>query len=426
MADRTDHSVRLFPNVSDLSGLETFLRQQLRDRLSAVKKLPSVAKRRKFILMCDFFIDFDDENALLELVTLHRMGVIELMLVVANAYPSDDRATGARGMLNVLGGDLWKVQVARGTNANGHRRPIGRYEFLGVEDYTTNVDQNTIGNMERLVTQVLGECAARDEKVTIVANSALTDLARLFQFHGDLMARAVEEIVFMGDPLRDLGKPESTGNVILDANGHFRPGTAQNCKTDDTAAADVMQWVQSHLNPDGTPVIKLIMVTREIVYGVKVPYVFYRQMLWSENPIGERLVRAQDAGLVELFRKTLNPAAHGLPPDRDWRWFRDEFCGKNPDIHPAMELIPGDHVRSIMLYDAVNSLFAVPEFRPRFAMPVAVINGHEVYGTKVGKRLQHGITDVASLKQVMAQLILESLRPMITTIHGNVGIKLAA
>jgi hypothetical protein len=59
-------------------------------------------------------------------------------------------------------------------------------------------------------------------------------------------------------------------------------------------------------------------------------------------------------------------------------------------------------------------------------MPVAVINGHEVYGTKVGKRLQHGITDVASLKQVMAQLILESLRPMITTIHGNVGIKLAA
>ncbi|MEN9328181.1 MAG: hypothetical protein RI947_989, partial [Candidatus Parcubacteria bacterium] len=135
MADRTDHSVRLFPNVSDLSGLETFLRQQLRDRLSAVKKLPSVAKRRKFILMCDFFIDFDDENALLELVTLHRMGVIELMLVVANAYPSDDRATGARGMLNVLGGDLWKVQVARGTNANGHRRPIGRYEFLGVEDY---------------------------------------------------------------------------------------------------------------------------------------------------------------------------------------------------------------------------------------------------------------------------------------------------
>lgn len=339
------------------------------------------------IIIGDFGKDLDDENALLYAVGAQKHGDVQLLGVVANLIPSEQRARLARGMLDLLEVD---APVAAGTSCNVTGK-LYDYEM----DVPYLAPETPESNGIDLLPELLD---ASEGKSTLVLNSGMTDAAELLDTFPKLVHSKVERIAIMG------GVQVKNDEVILDGHGRMLPDSAANNMFDPDAAAYLYERAQAENIP-------LTVVTREAAYGCKFHLSFYEELAATGNPIGSSLLQRERPGLTKLWHEANAPADSelrgSLPARCDRQWFVDTFlAGEDPGDAPD---IWGQAVRvgEFQLYDSLN-VAAVT--RREFFNPTPVeVHGieHNIVGVS---KINHGIKNIPGLRRHVQSRELDALR----------------
>jgi len=350
----------------------------------------------------DFGKDLDDENALLYAVGAQRSGEAELVAVVANLDPVENRARLAQGMLRVLG---VQMEVGMGTDCNqiDHTQP-----------YETDVPYLAIGYQFRDGMDVLGEAleSSPDYGLSLVLNSGLTDAARLFEAEPYLARRKLAQVAIMGGVATD-GEA-----ILLNEYGRMIPDSAANNLFDPAASTFAYDWLQANQVP-------LSVLTREAAYACKFEFAFYEQLAATGNPvgqamyereaarehnIGEAIRNRQEPALNELWRVANLPVGtpeRGALPDRcDRAWFVQTYLN-GADPGEVQEIWPlALDVGTFQLYDSLNVASVV---RPDLFDP-AYVTVHDTTHRIIGvSARRYGIRDVAALRDHVASRELTAL-----------------
>ena len=150
---------------------------------------------------------------------MRRTGLIGEMTVVANLGDNYMRARLAKGTLNALGAH--DVRVAKGSDGGQANEEIHDYEFAHVPYLAPESELDERGGHE-LIFAALSEARKKSHKITIVLNSALTDMAMVLRDERwDAVAPGVvSHIVLMGGIARveqdKIAIDESAANNAFD------------------------------------------------------------------------------------------------------------------------------------------------------------------------------------------------------------------
>jgi hypothetical protein len=377
--------------------------------LAGRRRAPTVAKTRvrkhdiRFVIAGDFGKDPDDEVSLLwqngELkhrIFLKTSGsrkqdLFELAAVVANLAPAIQRARLAKGMLRELGQPT--VRVGIGTDC-GHGSEGHEAEF---EDIPYLADYSDLEDGADLLRKTLE--AGKDDSVTLVLISGLTDVANLLREHHDLVKRKVKSVAVMG------GVQQQNDAVVLDADGFMNPDTAANNAFDMGSAVYFYRRIQELAIP-------MTILTREAAYACPVPRSIYERLAATGHPVGIKLLNSQRYLIEDLWRRANlpgdDPARKKLPARCDKKWFCTVFCaGMGLDRTSADSI--WDLIQSFNLYDPMTLIAAIPKLCRRFYDPTEVaVNGitHQIIG--VSKK-HHGVRDGKRLARYMTQRFLLAL-----------------
>jgi inosine-uridine nucleoside N-ribohydrolase len=172
--------------------------------------------------------DPDDDYAAAVLLALSGEGAVALAGVVVNRRPVEVRAKHFPAVLAALGVQLHGQPVPVGTGAGTIGRPMPPvHPGVPIVPAPPPVDGR------QLQAELLRQ--ARDESVTVLVTTGLTDLDWLLHAYGRLARRKIRAIIMMSDA-RPGGPPE-TGAPWL-------PGDAANNTVDPAAAARVFARLQ--------------------------------------------------------------------------------------------------------------------------------------------------------------------------------------
>ncbi|OGL99737.1 hypothetical protein A2501_00270 [Candidatus Uhrbacteria bacterium RIFOXYC12_FULL_57_11] len=335
------------------------------------------------LMVGDFGKDLDDEFAMLLAVALARRGYVRLLGVIANLNPALERARLAKGTLEAVGFGHVPVSVGMSVTMDG-RTPSHETDVSYLADAS-----RLFGDGQELLRRVLTDSA---EPVTLVLNSALTDVVAFIKTDADLFLRRVGHVAIMG-------------GVRVTDDGHLIPDDAANNEFDLPAAEFIYRWLRDNRVPT-------TVLMREAAYVCQM--VAWMPVMLAElgHPVGLALARRLPLAMDELWQ-----AVHAEPGStvrgrlpvsrtRDW-YVRTSMWEQDPGI-------PGDQpawpfVQTFRLYDPMNVLAAVPELARRFYDPERFeINGvtHRVIGRVRGN---HCVHDPNDLRGALAHYIREAL-----------------
>ncbi len=353
---------------------------------------------RSLLVIMDPGRDQDDEDTLVALNRFVRMGLMDVLGVVANLAPSANRARLARGTLDTLG--LPEIPVGIGTGCTQPDDDGMAYQwavsYLSPEDAV--VDGKTL--LRRTLE------GAQPGQIVLVLLSGLTDAYEIMREEPALFASRVRRVVFMG------GVEASGDSVKVYKDGRFRPDpTAQNVKFDTDSAGVLYKQLQLM----GIP---MTILTRHAAAAAKVPRAIYDEMADTGHPVGVRLREAQKTAIEELWRRANLPDGHadrmGLPGRCNAAWFRGAFLGGQGDDRGADDGI-WDLVQTFMLYDPMTLFAAVPSLREYFFEPEVIevcdANGHPVEHLVIGvSAARHGVSHPEELASYLTKALVESLQ----------------
>ena len=346
--------------------------------------------KENIIMIGDFGKDLDDEHSLVLAAGLQKRSLINLVAVVANLKPTLRRAQLAKGTLTQLG--LSQIPVGAGMVVFQDEKS---YDYEIKVPYL--VDELQIDNGQDLLTQQLK--AAKNESITLVLQSGLTDAAVLALLDRDLFLQKVSCVTIMG------GVETQNGKILLDENGFMKPNNASNNSFDWKSTVYLYQTLQEL----GVPII---ITTRNVSYACQVPLAFYDKMVETGNPVGRCLKERQNLSLQKLWETACLPAGHRqrgtLPKDRNRQWLVDVFCnGKDPGISPYNEIWP--FVGQFNLYDPINLIVTVKKLRNIFFDPTEVIVKNTVHLVVGISPKKHGIKNTNKLRQFICNAEIEGL-----------------
>lgn len=342
------------------------------------------------IIVGDFLKDLDDEHTLCVAALLHRERAINLKCVIANLAPSELRARGAKGTLNMLG--LPNIPVG-----------VGLPVFKGqTYPYEANVaylaDKNeVVANGQQLLVDTLQGCP--DKSVVLVLQSGMTDAAELLRSHERLCLDKLSQVAIMG------GVVVEDGEVKLDEAGLMTPNNSNNNAFD----MDSANWLYRQLQVLGIP---MIITTRDAAYAAQVPFKMYDEMAATGNPIGACLKNRQMPALQKLWQAACSPSGSEirgtLPDDRDRQWFVRAFCeNENPPIEDDGEIWP--YVVGFNLYDPINFLAGIPGLRTVFFEPYVIRVGHTTHCIIGVSPKEHNIKSIAPLRRFLVDIEVKAL-----------------
>ena len=359
------------------------------------------------IIIGDFLKDLDDEHALIGAVGLMRRGLIDIKCVVANSYPSDVRARGAKGTLQQLGFPL--IPVAAGyEQLNTTPACANPYEtdvpyLAAIEDIECNIELRGTP----LLVRTLQECA--DRSVILVLNSAMTDAYQLIQHDESLFCAKILHVAIMG------GIRTSEGDENWfdrdEVTGYVNPNNAANNAFDMESAEGLYAALQ-RLN------VPMLVTMRSLAYATQVPFRLYDALERTGHVVGQCLKRRQQPALQKLWQSACASAGSEergqLPQDRTRTWFVTVFCGgEDPPIPDGAEGI-WSHVHTFNLYDPANLYVAIPELYFHFffdAIPIDRDGMHAVLGLS---DLRCGVVDreafVTFMQEIEVEALLEAVR----------------
>lgn len=305
--------------------------------------------------------DQDDEDTLVLLNRAVRLGILDVMGVVANLQPSIERARLARGTLQVLG--MNDVPVGFGSGHSMVDDDSLPYEFQ--VGYISKRDEVVDG--ERLVLETLSN--APDKGVVLTLISTLTDAARVLHDHRGLFCKKVRRVVVMGGVMSEGDVPQ------LSTDGFLIPDPSAQNHAFDVAAA---KYLYRELQASSIP---MTILSRHAAAAARVPRSMYDDMAATGHPVGIRLQDAQRRAIEELWRranlKEGDAGRLGLPGRCDKAWFLNAFCDGHGLDRDGQEGI-WDLVRTFMLYDPCTLIAAMPGLREYFYSPYV----HELQGAE--------------------------------------------
>ena len=341
--------------------------------------------------------DLDDELALVTTAGLQKLGLVQLLGVVANLEPSLERAKLTKGTLNHLG--LGNIPVGVGTDCfKGGTNPKHETDAA----YAQAVDASELLSGDFLFKSILNGV---NEKVTIICNSGLTDIVKLINTDPDLFEKKVQEVVVMG------GVKSLSANQLETVKGpdgieYLVPDDAANNSFDWSAALYLYQWLQEHKIP-------LVVTMRWAPYACQFPFSLYDVLAETGNPIGTNLLNRQKPAINTLWLQVNAEAGSSvrgkLPVSRDRKWFVSVFCkNQDPPITGEQEVWP--YVDSFNQYDAINVIAAVPELRKRFFTNLS----HDVKGVThfvIGSHKDNpSVVNSDDLREYMTKLQVAALQ----------------
>ena len=354
------------------------------------------------VMIGDFGKDMDDEDTLVlsdgvnlhQVVSTHgsrKQELFEMLAVIANLAPAEQRGRLAKGTLRLLGRPDVPVGVGTdcGLRADGHEK-----EFEGVAYLA---DASDLEPGADLLVRSLE--SADDGSVILLLISGLTDAAALLRDHEDLVHTKVALVAIMG------GVEQKDDEVLKDADGYMIPDSAANNKFDMESAKFVYHRLQELCVP-------MTILTREAAYAAPVPRDLYDRMAATGHPVGVKLQRTQRHAIQDVWvRANLaadDPRRNKLPERCNKEWFCNTFCaGQGLDRNGDDDI--WDLIQSFQLYDPMTLIAAVPELTARFFDPTIVtVNGvdHNVIGVSKSK---NGVKDPAALSSFMIECFITSL-----------------
>lgn len=339
--------------------------------------------RTNAILIGDFGKDLDDEFALLVAAALERFGHIRLLGVIANLAPALERARLAKGTLSAIGFGHVPVAVGRNVTEEGK---TSAHE-TGVPYLA---DPSALaGDGDALLRQLLSSAT---EPVTLVLNSAFTDIMAFIRTDGDLVRKRVGHVAIMG-------------GVYVQEDGTFVPDDAANNAFDPAAAAELYRWLQDN----GIPTTVLM---REAAYACQMAAWFPVMLAESGHPVARQFVRRLPLAMDDLWQAVHAPVGSPirgrLPATRTRDWYVRTTTGKEDPRIGADETV-WPFVETFRLYDPMCVLAAVPELAERFYDPERFeVNGvtHNVIGRLRG---QHRVRNPNDLRGALAYYVHEAL-----------------
>jgi inosine-uridine nucleoside N-ribohydrolase len=351
--------------------------------------------RDLFVIM-DPGRDQDDEVTLVKLNRLIRLGILNVLGVVANLAPSSQRARLAKGTLDLLGQP--DIPVGAGTGCLQPDDDGLSYQFnVGYLAETPQIQDG-----KELILRTLRD--AKPGGIVLLLISGLTDAAAVLREHPYLFAKAVRRVVIMGGVIVKDNAP------VLDEQGRLQPDDSQNHKFDMESAKYLYQQLQD-------AGIRITVVSRHAATAAKVSRSIYDDMANTGHPIGIRLRDAQREAIEQLWRRACLPASdksRQLPERCDKTWFCNAFCGGEGLDRKGDDSI-WDIVKTFNLYDPCTLIAAIPQLREHFYAPcvteVDSADGRPVEHLVIGvSATQHNVRYPGRLAQFLRAHMLKSLQ----------------
>jgi len=299
-------------------------------------------KKTKAIIIGDFGKDLDDEHTLVLAAGLIKSGHLDLLGVIANLNPADERAQIARGTLKQLGLD--NIPVGCGSNVSD----------TGSESYEFDISYMSKENIEsgdNLLLRLFND--AKENSITLILQSALTDVTNFLRANENLFIKKIKEVVIMGGVQTEENEILKTGNFI-------QPDSSNNITFDWANGCFLYAKLQELKVP-------MVILTRHAAYSAQIPFSVYDKMEATGNIIGIELKARQSKSLESLFDAACSEEGSSirgtLPPRCNKQWFIDTFLeGEWTDSFQVPKVIN--------YYDPMNLIAGIQSLREEFFKPV--------------------------------------------------------
>jgi hypothetical protein len=148
-------------------------------------------KPKKIIVFTDIGRDIDDAVLLILLAYLHKIKVVEVLLVVANVKPAKLRAEAAKSIFEKMGTP--DISVAYGSDGTDKNIDLHYYEFKGIDE-----PQGIILNGETTIVDQLEALKKNNEQCNMIVGTSLRDLSELIKRYESLIETTVSNFFFQG------------------------------------------------------------------------------------------------------------------------------------------------------------------------------------------------------------------------------------
>jgi hypothetical protein len=317
----------------------------------------------KIIVFTDIGRDIDDAILLIILAYLHKIKVVEILLVVANVDPTDSRAKEAKSIVEKMG--VPDVPVACGTNGTDELIKLHNHELLEHEckehecrghvrnehefsKYKLEHEFKGFGEPhgtilldgETAIVERLEALEKEKEHCSMIVIASLRDLEGLIKKHGSLVQNTVSSFFFQGGWEAD---QEHIKTLVPDMK-------AVNNKYDRDATTYVYNWIREGNIPTYT-------ATRSSAIEASISSDTFREAADIGNPVARYIYDA----FVSQERKFFDDSA-----DPNKRFMEHMDIGWYANRHPRWRKARGDALPKtfeeiepflgMVLYDVVAGL----------------------------------------------------------------------
>ncbi|SPO04593.1 uncharacterized protein DNG_07278 [Cephalotrichum gorgonifer] len=280
--------------AQEIPGVISQPELMLLERLVILRRsLPTNYLPKKILIFTDICRDPDDQNAILALVMLEKLGFVQMVGVVTTSPPTRHRARFAKALLEEHG--LPWIPVAAGIDYKADVGQKGQFDCIGELDFdiATCDGPDLAGNILR---------GARDRKdVTLLCISPMFDIAETFRRYPDSYQGIAMLVLQSGASL------SSDGRLKRQVGTHGEPVPNYNADGDDEVVLqDSTDLVFRYLHRYGA--IDCIFLSKEAAATAQVPGMAHYEQLRRINArihttynTTKALYEQQKESLVELF-----------------------------------------------------------------------------------------------------------------------------
>ncbi|KAF2653142.1 hypothetical protein K491DRAFT_751959 [Lophiostoma macrostomum CBS 122681] len=272
-------------------------------------------ERKKIIIFTDIGRHIDDATLLVLITYLHKIQVVEVLLIVANVTPTERRAKAAKFICENMG--VPDVRVATGSNGTDRSIELHSHEFSGVESI-----QGTIEERHKII-EILEALRKKEEQCAMIGAWA---------------------------------EHQEDPNILQPS------AKAQNNSYDNEATNRVYSWLSQNR-------ITTYTATRVPAIQAAVPAEVLKQPAARGHPVAKYIAEAFEKQEYRVYTQSAEPDPHDRYMEHmDLKWYA-ERATRYVEAFPNKEPESFEEIRPYLdmtLYDPVAGLICALSGHPFF------------------------------------------------------------